>query len=64
MPPPSQFGVPRYALWVYVPNYQVKMYIGDLPITLHFKQSRRIRQRLSVHGIAAGRDLRRFDING
>ncbi len=34
MPPPSQFGVPRYALWVYVPNYQVKMYIGDLPITL------------------------------
>ena len=33
MPLPSQFGVPRYALWVYVPNYQVKMYIGDLPIT-------------------------------
>ncbi len=34
MPPPSHFGVPRYALWVYLPNYQMKMYIGDLPITL------------------------------
>lgn len=34
LPPPSTFDVPRYALWVYVPNYQVKMYIGDLPITL------------------------------
>lgn len=33
MPLPTSFGVPRYALWVYVPNYQVKMYIGDLPIT-------------------------------
>lgn len=33
VPLPSNFGVPRYALWVYVPNYEVKMYIGDLPIT-------------------------------
>ena len=33
MPLPTSFGVPRSALWVYVPNYQVKMYIGDLPIT-------------------------------
>ncbi|HVF28323.1 MAG TPA: hypothetical protein VM943_08800 [Pyrinomonadaceae bacterium] len=37
MPLPTSFGVPRYALWVYVPNYQVKMYIGDLPITLTSK---------------------------
>ncbi len=33
MPLPEHFDVPRYALWVYVPNYKVKMYIGDLPIT-------------------------------
>ncbi len=34
LPDPTYFNVPRYALWVYVPNYQVKLYIGDLPITL------------------------------
>lgn len=34
LPLPTQFDVPRYALWVYVPNYQIKMYIGDLPITI------------------------------
>ncbi len=39
MPLPSHFNVPRYALWVYVPNYQVKMYIGDLPITPTSKQT-------------------------
>lgn len=33
VPVPKHFEVPRYALWVYVPNYRVKMYIGDLPIT-------------------------------
>ncbi|MGH9941828.1 MAG: hypothetical protein ACRD9R_05630 [Pyrinomonadaceae bacterium] len=33
MPVPARFGVPRYALWVYVPNYQTKYYIGDLPLT-------------------------------
>lgn len=32
MPFPQTFGVPRYALWAYIPNYQVKLYIGDLPI--------------------------------
>lgn len=32
MPLPAHFEVPRYAVWVYIPNYQVKMYIGDLPI--------------------------------
>lgn len=37
MPLPSAFGVPRYALWVYVSNYQVKLYIGDLPIQLTSK---------------------------
>lgn len=33
VPLPSRFDVPRYALWVYVPNYDYKLYIGDLPIT-------------------------------
>lgn len=33
LPLPSHFEVPRYALWVYLTNYQVKMYIGDLPVT-------------------------------
>ena len=33
LPQPTQFDVPRYALWVYIPNYRVKLYIGDLPIT-------------------------------
>lgn len=33
VPLPSRFNVPRYALWVYVPNYDYKLYIGDLPIT-------------------------------
>ncbi len=33
LPLPSHFEVPRYAVWVYIPNYQVKMYIGDLPVT-------------------------------
>lgn len=33
MPLPAYFDVPRYALWVYVPNYRIKLYIGDLPIT-------------------------------
>jgi len=37
MPLPSYFAVPRYALWVYVPNYQVKLYIGDLPLTTNSK---------------------------
>lgn len=37
LPLPSHFEVPRYALWVYLPNYQVKMYIGDLPVTLNSK---------------------------
>lgn len=37
MPLPSIFGVPRYALWVSVSNYQVKLYIGDLPIQLTSK---------------------------
>ncbi len=32
LPLPSHFEVPRYAVWVYIPNYQVKMYIGDLPV--------------------------------
>ncbi len=32
LPTPDRFDVPRYALWVYVPNYGVKMYIGDLPV--------------------------------
>lgn len=34
LPLPSHFEVPRYALWVYLLNYGVKMYIGDLPVTL------------------------------
>ncbi|MDQ3653039.1 MAG: hypothetical protein M3458_22730 [Acidobacteriota bacterium] len=33
IPQPSSFDVPRYALWVYVPNHNVKLYIGDLPIS-------------------------------
>ncbi|MBA2340952.1 MAG: hypothetical protein H0V88_11190 [Pyrinomonadaceae bacterium] len=33
VPQPSRFGVPRYALWAYIPNYKVKFYIGDLPVT-------------------------------
>ena len=33
LPLPSHFEVPRYALWVYLANYGVKMYIGDLPVT-------------------------------
>lgn len=32
LPLPSHFEVPRYALWVYLLNYGVKMYIGDLPV--------------------------------
>ena len=32
LPLPSHFEVPRYALWVYITNYEVKMYIGDLPV--------------------------------
>lgn len=46
IPVPTYFDVPRYALWVYVPNYQVKLYIGDLPIT---PNSRR-RGKSSVEG--------------
>ncbi len=33
VPLPSRFGVPRYALWVYMPNYDARVCIGDLPIT-------------------------------
>ena len=33
LPLPTHFEVPRYALWVYLANYRVKMYIGDLPVT-------------------------------
>ena len=40
LPLPSRFEVPRYALWVYIPNYEVRMYIGDLPVTLT-RRSRR-----------------------
>jgi hypothetical protein len=32
VPLPTTFGTPRYAMWVYVPNYGVRIYIGDLPI--------------------------------
>ncbi|MCP9495873.1 MAG: hypothetical protein MSG64_15600 [Pyrinomonadaceae bacterium MAG19_C2-C3] len=32
LPTPDLYQVPRYALWVYVPNYGLKMYIGDLPV--------------------------------
>lgn len=39
LPDPTYFDVPRYALWVYVPNYQVKLYIGDLPITRRSKSA-------------------------
>lgn len=34
VPAPTQLGVPRYALWVYVPNHRMKLYIGDLPVAI------------------------------
>lgn len=37
IPQPSSFNVPRYALWVYVPNHNVKLYIGDLPVSADSK---------------------------
>lgn len=40
IPLPSFFEVPRYAVWVYIPNYQVKMYIGDLPVTPYSRSKR------------------------
>lgn len=40
IPVPSHFEVPRYAVWVYVPNYQVKMYIGDLPVVVRGRSKR------------------------
>jgi len=45
LPLPTQFDVPRYALWVYVPNYRVKLYIGDLPITTTNSGESRLSQR-------------------
>jgi hypothetical protein len=34
MLPPNHFGVGRYSLWAYLPNYKQRVYIGDLPIKL------------------------------
>ena len=34
LPLPEQWNEQRYSLWVYLPNYEQKIYIGDLPIKL------------------------------
>ena len=44
LPPPSLFGVRRYTLWVYLPNYGERIYLGDLPVTFTSKRSIRLRQ--------------------
>ena len=40
IPDPSLFGAPRYTLWVYLSNYQMRLYLGDLPLTPTSKPDR------------------------
>lgn len=43
MPLPTRFNQRRYTLWAYLPNYNQRVYLGDLPILT--KRGRRTRAR-------------------
>ncbi len=51
LPLPEHWREQRYSLWVYLPNYEQKMYIGDLPIELTSGRS----ESRSLQGRADGR---------
>jgi hypothetical protein len=45
LPPPSRFNQRHYVLWVDVPNYGQKLFIGDLPLTSSQGSPRRSNER-------------------
>jgi len=52
LPLPSELQEPRYSLWVYLPNYEQKFYIGDLPVTPKQSRTKRRDERHIRRGVS------------